>query len=85
MHFHVPAAYTSVIDPVTGFVNVFQKQSLKQMISFTDLTVFHGMIRSRVCIYLDYQNFKCNGTCYQNKWSLYADVDRIETIIKIIR
>lgn len=81
--FYVPAAYTSVIDPVTGFVNVFQKTEFKtnDFLHRFDNISWNDKEQSFVFTF-DYQNFKCNGTCYQNKWSLYADVDRIETIIK---
>lgn len=81
--FYVPAAYTSVIDPVTGFVDVFQRAEFKTgdfLQKFEDIS-WDDKEQSFVFTF-DYQKFKCNGTCYQNKWSLYADVNRIETVKK---
>lgn len=85
--FYVPAAYTSAIDPVTGFVDVFQKKDLKTvggkiefLKSFDE--IFWDEKEQSFVFSFDYEHFKCTATSYRKKWSLYADVDRIETIFE---
>lgn len=84
--FYVPAAYTSAIDPITGFVDVFQKAEMKTLhkmreflLRFDDIS--WDTIRQSFVFSFDYGNFKCSTECYRKKWSLYADVNRIETEI----
>lgn len=84
--FYVPAAYTSAIDPVTGFVDVFQKKDFnasngkgkREFLKRFDEICWNEKEQSFVFSF-DYENFKCTATSYRKKWSLYADVDRIET------
>lgn len=82
--FYVPAAYTSAIDPVTGFVDVFQKKDLKstsgkvQFFKQFEKIFWDEKMQSFVFSF-DYDNFKCTQTSHRKKWSLYANVERIET------
>lgn len=82
--FYVRAAYTSAIDPVTGFVDVFSKKELKslegkhQFLRCFDEISWDEKEQSFVFVF-DYEKFKCVESSYRKKWSLYADVDRIET------
>ena len=78
--FYVPAAYTSKIDPVTGFVNHFD---------FNDITnaekkkeFFMKMERiemkdSHVEFEFDYRKFKTHQTDYQNVWTVSTYGKRI--------
>lgn len=78
--FYVPAAYTSKIDPVTGFVNHF---------NFNDITnaekkkeFFMKMERiemkdSHVEFEFDYRKFKTHQTDYQNVWTVSTYGKRI--------
>lgn len=85
--FYVPAAYTSAIDPVTGFVDVFQKKDLKTVRGKLEFLkrfdeMFWDEKQQSFVFSFDYENFKCTKTSYRKKWNLYADVDKIETIFE---
>ena len=78
--FYIPAAYTSKIDPVTGFVNLFK---------FNDITntkdkkaFFMKMERIEVCkgnieFEFDYRKFNTSQTDYQNVWTVNSSGKRI--------
>lgn len=81
--FYVPAAYTSAIDPVTGFVDVFQKGEWKTVSGRLDFlkkmdAVFWDDERKSFVFSFDYNNFKCSATSYQTKWQVIADIHRIK-------
>lgn len=79
--FYVPAAYTSKIDPVTGFANLFQQDDTKTVEKrlaflkrFDDFSWDNEEKTFKVSF--DYDNFKCVATSYQKKWCMYANVER---------
>lgn len=77
--FYVPAAYTSKIDPVTGFVNLFTSkqlsyqsmaQSRKFIESFKDISYDEDF--ESFCFKFDYSNFDVFKKDYTNSWSVYS-------------
>ena len=80
--FYIPAAYTSKIDPTTGFANLFNMTELtsaekkKDFLSrFEDIT-YDGK-NDRFLFSFDYKNFKCFQTDYIKKWTVYTQGKRI--------
>jgi CRISPR-associated protein Cpf1 len=80
--FYIPAAYTSKIDPTTGFANLFNMTELtsaekkKDFLSrFEDIT-YDGK-NDRFLFSFNYKNFKCFQTDYIKKWTVYAQGKRI--------
>lgn len=77
--FYVPAAYTSKIDPVTGFVNLFtskqlsyqSQQQTKQFIKSFDRICFD---KEYNCFRFDfdYRNFDLYKSDYTNTWQVYS-------------
>ena len=77
--FYVPAAYTSKIDPVTGFVNLFTAKQL----SYQNQAQTRKFIKSfdNICFDkeyscfrfdFDYRNFDLYKTDYTNTWQVYS-------------
>lgn len=69
--FYVPAAYTSMMDPSTGFVNLFNMkkpaESLQKFFgSFDEITYKNSMFYFT----FDYRNFKTIRNDYTNVWTL---------------
>ena len=80
--FYIPAAYTSKIDPTTGFANLFNMTELtsaekkKEFLShFEDIT-YDGQ-NDRFSFSFDYKDFKCFQTDYIKKWTVYTQGKRI--------
>ena len=80
--FYIPAAYTSKIDPTTGFANLFNMTELtsaekkKEFLShFKDIT-YDGQ-NDRFSFSFDYKDFKCFQTDYIKKWTVYTQGKRI--------
>jgi CRISPR-associated protein Cpf1 len=80
--FYIPAAYTSKIDPTTGFANLFNMTELtsaekkKDFLShFEDIT--YDKKKDRFLFSFDYKNFKCFQTDCIKKWTVYAQGKRI--------
>ena len=80
--FYIPAAYTSKIDPTTGFANLFNMTDLtsaekkKDFLSrFEDIT-YDGK-NDRFLFSFDYKNFKCFQTDFIKKWTVYSQGKRI--------
>ena len=80
--FYIPAAYTSKIDPTTGFANLFNMTELtsaekkKEFLShFEDIT-YDGK-NDRFSFSFDYKDFKCFQTDYIKKWTVYTQGKRI--------
>ena len=78
--FYIPAAYTSKIDPVTGFVNHFNLQDItnaekrkKFFIQMERIEMKDGHIEFE----FDYRNFKTFQTDYQNRWTVSTRGKRI--------
>ena len=80
--FYIPAAYTSKIDPTTGFANLFNMTELtsaekkKDFLSrFDDIT--YDEKNDRFMFSFDYKNFKCFQTDFIKKWTVYSQGKRI--------
>lgn len=77
--FYVPAAYTSKIDPVTGFVNLFTAKQLsyqnqeqtRQFIKSFDNICFDNEY-SCFRFDFDYRNFDLYKSDYTNIWQVYS-------------
>lgn len=80
--FYVPAAYTSKIDPTTGFINAFDLKDLTNVEKKKDfLSRFDAIQYSpdldMFSFTFDYKNFKCLQTCAKTKWTVYSNGKRI--------
>ncbi len=77
--FYVPPAYTSKIDPISGFVNLFDSKYLsysskvksKEFISKFDNIIFDDITES-FRFDFDYRNFNTHRSDFTNKWSVYS-------------
>ena len=75
--FYVPAAYTSKIDPTTGFTNLF---NLKKCTNARERKAFfeqfdaicYDATRKAFAFTFDYDKFKTSQTSYQTKWTVYS-------------
>lgn len=80
--FYIPAAYTSKIDPTTGFANLFNMTELtsaekkKEFLSHFDDITYDGK-NDRFSFSFDYKNFKCFQTDFIKKWTVYTQGKRI--------
>jgi hypothetical protein len=75
--FYVPAAYTSKIDPVTGFVNVFNTSDIstqeprREFIRNFESIVYDAGANSFAFTF-NYSNFKVSVKDHRNSWTIYA-------------
>ncbi len=78
---YVPAAYTSQIDPVTGFVDVFSKGSdtLANKIDFLNRMDSIRYEPSQDCFAFtfDYRKFPTTRTMFRTQWTIYTRGERI--------
>ena len=78
--FYIPAAYTSKIDPVTGFVNHFNFNDItnaeKRKAFFMNMERIE-MKRGDVEFEFDYRKFKTYQTDFQNIWTVNTSGKRI--------
>lgn len=78
--FYVPAAYTSKIDPSTGFVNVFKQQDSKNGKDFLMKfdSIQYDKDKDMFRFSFDYNNFVIhNTTIAKTKWNVYTNDTRI--------
>lgn len=82
--FYVPAAYTSKIDPTTGFANLFNLKDLTKaekmknfLLAFDDIS--YDLKNDAFVFSFDYDNkeYKLSQTSYQKKWSVFTIGKRI--------
>lgn len=80
--FYIPAAYTSKIDPTTGFVNLFNFTDLTNaekkkdfLTNFDDIT-FDSKTNSFAFTF-DYSKFKVFQTDFQKTWTVFTNGKRI--------
>lgn len=80
--FYVPAAYTSKIDPTTGFVNLFNFTDLTNaekkkafLTNFDDIT--YDSKTNTFAFTFDYSKFKVFQTDYQKTWTVFTNGKRI--------
>ena len=81
--FYVPAAYTSKIDPTTGFVNIFKFKDLtvdakREFIKKFD-SIRYDSDKNLFCFTFDYNNFITQNTVIsKSNWSVYTYGVRIK-------
>ena len=81
--FYVPAAYTSKIDPTTGFVNIFKFKELtvdakREFIKKFD-SIRYDSDKNLFCFTFDYNNFITQNTVMsKSSWSVYTYGVRIK-------
>lgn len=76
--FYVNSGFTSYIDPVTGFANVFKKTEMDSSDFLERFDAIRWDIQRKSFIFaFDYDNFACVYTSYRKKWEVYADVQRV--------
>ena len=81
--FYVPAAYTSKIDPTTGFVNIFKFKDLtvdakREFIKKFD-SIRYDSEKNLFCFTFDYNNFITQNTVMsKSSWSVYTYGVRIK-------
>lgn len=81
--FYVPAAYTSKIDPTTGFVNIFKFKDLtvdakREFIKKFD-SIRYDSDKNLFCFTFDYNNFITQNTVMsKSNWSVYTYGVRIK-------
>ena len=78
--FYIPAAYTSKIDPITGFVNHFNFNDITNaekrkafLMNMERIEMKNGNVEFE----FDYRKFKTYQTDYQNVWTLNTSGKRI--------
>ena len=86
--FYVPAAYTSKIDPTTGFVDLFNHSELikagkrRDNLSKFD-SIYYDEQKDMFCYAFDYKNFVTHNTdIYQNSWEIYTNKERLRKIFE---
>jgi len=82
--FYVPAAYTSKIDPTTGFANIFDMRKITNMFDRLDFISKFDYIKyneSEDCFVFgfDYSNFDTFQTFTKTSWDIYSFGKRIYT------
>lgn len=83
--FYTNAAYTSKIDPITGFADVFDHNALKESIKIEGDNNFirlFGKIqydkeKDMFCFETDLENFACREKFHKTKWHIHTNGDRI--------
>lgn len=82
--FYIPAHYTSKIDPVTGFVNIFDLQHLTNVQGKYDFfskfdSIAYDKSSDSFCFSFDYLNFggKAAAEMKKTKWEVYSHDKRI--------
>lgn len=82
--FYVPAAYTSKIDPTTGFVNVFHFADLttvekREQFIYNFDSIHYDTNKNLFCLSFDYNNFITHNTrLAKTKWTIYVHGERIK-------
>ena len=77
--FYVPAAYTSKIDPTTGFVSIFNyKTEAREFITSFD-TIKYNKDMEKFEFKFDYNNFETyNITLPKTNWTIYTNETRLK-------
>lgn len=80
--FYVPAAYTSKIDPTTGFTNLFNLKScstgkgIKEFFEKFD-SIIYDNYREAFAFKFNYKNFKTSHSGFKNDWTVYTAKRRL--------
>lgn len=80
--YYVPAAYTSKIDPTTGFTNLFD---LKKCTNAENIRSFFGLFKAisyskqenAFAFTFDYNNFKTRMKGWKTEWTVYSSERRL--------
>ena len=80
--FYVPAAYTSKIDPTTGFTNLFNTKKCTNAVNrkafFEDFdSICFDAERNAFAFSFDYNNFKTGQTSWKTDWTVYSAEKRL--------
>lgn len=80
---YVPAAYTSRVDPTTGFVTLFKFRDISSEKAMTDFIGRFDCIRydaekDLFAFEFDYDNFEIYETCAKAKWCAYTYGTRVK-------
>lgn len=80
---YVPAAYTSRVDPTTGFVTLFKFKDISSEKAMTDFIGRFDCIRydaekDLFAFEFDYDNFETYETCAKTKWCAYTYGTRVK-------
>ncbi|MCL2031953.1 MAG: type V CRISPR-associated protein Cas12a/Cpf1 [Methanomassiliicoccaceae archaeon] len=84
--FYVPAAFTSVIDPTTGFVDLFNSSSItstqkkKEFLQRFESIVYSARDGGIFAFTFDYRNFSKIATDHRNMWTVYTHGERIRYV-----
>jgi len=84
--FYVPAAFTSKIDPTTGFIDLFNTSSItnlskeREFLEHFDSISFSIRDGGVFSFTFDYRNFSKSVTDYRNIWTLYTHGERIRYV-----
>lgn len=85
--FYVPAAYTSVLDIKTGFVNIFRLGGIKNQKQIYEFirnfdSIKYDLDTDSFIFDFDYSKFETQFQISKSKWSVYTKGDRIKTRMK---
>ena len=80
--FYVPAAYTSKIDPTTGFANIFNTRKCtnvesRKVFLMTFDAINYNAVRKTFAFSFDYAKFQTSAKSFQNKWTVYTSQKRL--------
>lgn len=83
--YYVPAAYTSKIDPLTGFANIF---NFTKLTNFAARKEFFGKFKKIVfesavdmfAFTFNYDDFDCFQTFKQKLWTVYTNKGRVHAV-----
>ncbi|AIZ56868.1 hypothetical protein Mpt1_c09950 [Candidatus Methanoplasma termitum] len=84
--FYVPAAYTSKIDPTTGFVNLFNTssktnaQERKEFLQKFESISYSAKDGGIFAFAFDYRKFGTSKTDHKNVWTAYTNGERMRYI-----
>ena len=80
--FYVPAAYTSKIDPTTGFTNLFNTRKCTNAEGIKDFfnrfdSICYMESKKAFAFSFDYDRFKTSQESYRKKWTVYSAKRRL--------
>ena len=80
--FYVNAAYTSAIDPQTGFVKGFNTSGISSDIKKSEFlnkmsSITYDPVEDAFAFSFDYRDFPQTFTDYRNRWTIYTKGERV--------
>jgi len=81
--FYVNAAYTSKIDPATGFVDIFNTSSVKNNETRKEFvrrfeSIVYDAVEDMFAITFDYRDYVTSKTDFKNRWTVYTNGIRLK-------